>query len=170
VVRPVRPVLPDRSGQQGQQGRKGSRGQQGRKGRPGRPGPQGLQGTPGAVATGIYEGKGAPTSPAPQGTLYYDNTGTLPNFSGGGGFLYEYTGTGTSTTVTLIGNGVVDAGFTPTAAGANIFTNDLAVNVPPSLTAAPFHVFFAYGSFDSLFVADANGVYHFVGILYPGAQ
>ena len=122
------------------------------------------------MATGIYEGTGAPTSPAPQGTLYYDNTGTLPNFSGGGGFLYEYTGTGTSTTVTLIGNGVVDVGFTPTAAGANIFTNDLAVNVPPSLTAAPFHVFFAYGSFDSLFVADANGVYHFVGILYPGAQ
>jgi hypothetical protein len=111
-----------------------------------------------------------PTVPAPQGTIYYDTTGTAPGFSGGGGFLWEYTGSGTSTTVTLIGNGVTGSGFTPTAAGMTILTDSITTNGPPSLTAAPFHVFFAGGGFDNLFVADANGVYHFVATVDPGAQ
>jgi hypothetical protein len=112
---------------------------------------------------------------APQGTLYYDNTGTLPDYTGGGGFLYEYTGPGTSNTVTLIGNGVTGVApptpaFTVTAAGASIFTSNGGVNAPPSLTAAPFHVFLAGGAFNNLFVADANGVYHFVATIVAGAQ
>jgi hypothetical protein len=118
------------------------------------------------VASGIYEGSGPPTLPAPQGTLYYDNAGVCPS-CGIGGHVYEYTGAGMSTTTTLIADGNASTVlFTVHPGAEGIFTISSSQH-PASPIDTPYNVFFTTFT-DTFWVANNLGVYQFAGIIYAG--
>ncbi len=162
------------TGPQGNPGATGATGPQGNPGATGAPGPQGPQG-PAAAQFGFYQGTGAPTLAAPQGTLYYQGPANPPQFTGSTS-LYEQTAASGPPTYILIANGDNASGRFTVTGSSGLFTS-VNGNAPTTPTGTPFTVVFTTGGFNpnvgggstpNLYEANSAGIYQSLGTAVSG--
>jgi hypothetical protein len=162
---PIGPI-----GLTGPAGPQGPTGATGATGPRGATGPAGPQGAP-AAQFGFYEGPSAPTLPAAQGTLYYQEPPGTPPVVTGTSNLWQYRDPGVTTTPTIIAIGTNSTGLFDPAPGipATTFLHTIR-NAPTTPTGTPFSVVWANssGSFFVLYEANSAGFYQVVGSVLSG--